>query len=232
MRKKNLILLSSAVLLLLVSLNALQAQTEYKLGYFDAISVAGNIEVHLIKGEKESAMLETYGIPEDEVNISVNRQTLRLSLLNSVFQRSKKVRITVTYTELRSVRGNAGAMITADHILQGDFLEVRAGSGAQVMLEVDANKLDAGATEGGTLQLRGQVNSQKAQAATGGLYEAFNLISKNTYARSGTGGQMQVTALEVLDAYANLGGSIEYKGEPEERYHRKFIGGEVRRVEF
>ncbi|MBK7869599.1 MAG: DUF2807 domain-containing protein [Saprospiraceae bacterium] len=234
MKKIFFIRLSLLALLSTWSIGHSTAQSDYKLDYFDEISVAGNIEVVLVKGDAEKAVMQTYGIPEDEVNISVKGQTLKLSLLNSIFYKNKneRVRITVTFKELRSIRANAGAQIESDEIITGDLVEVRAGSGAQVSLQVKANKLEGSATEGGILSLKGEVDNQKAQANTGGQYRAFDLECKNTYARAGTGGEVEIVARESLDAYASLGGQVEYKGEPDERYHRKFIGGEVRRVNF
>ncbi|MDX1942435.1 MAG: head GIN domain-containing protein [Saprospiraceae bacterium] len=234
MRKIFFIRLSLLALLISWSIGHSVAQSDYKLDYFDEISVAGNIEVLLVKGDAEKAVMQTYGIPEDEVNISVKSQTLKLSLLNSLFYKNKneRVRITVTYKELRSIRANAGAEIKSDEIIEADLLEVHAGSGAQVNLQVKVNKLDGSATEGGILQLKGEAENQKAQANTGGQYRAFDVECKNTYARAGTGGEVEIVARESLDAYASLGGQIEYKGDPDERYHRKFIGGEVRKVNF
>ncbi len=241
MQKKHLIIKSTtmkriffaiASFLLSLASQQLMAQAEYKLDFFDELTVTGNIEVKLVKGDEHKALIETYGIPEDEVNIYVKGQTLKLSLINSIFYKNEKVRITVTYKELRSIRGNAGSEIEADHFIEGDYLEVRATSGAQVMLHVKVNKLEGGATEGGILQLRGEAVSQKAQANTGGRYLAMEMECKNTYARAGTGGEVEVVANETLDAYASLGGQIEYKGDPEQKGNRKFLGGEVRKVNF
>ncbi len=232
MEKILLIRLQIFAILVLGAVTLLNAQAEYKLEYFDEFSVTGNIEVRLIKGQEEKAVIETYGIPADEVNVYVNRQTLKVSLLNSLFYKNEKVKVTVTYKELRSIRGNAGAKIEADHVIEGDYLDVRATSGATVELEVKVNKLEGMAIEGGVLRLVGEASSQKAQANTGGQYQAFELACKNTYARAGTGGELEVVASETLDAYANLGGQIEYKGDPDLKGNRKFLGGEVRKVNF
>jgi hypothetical protein len=219
------------ILLVTWSLGHLVAQSTYKLDAFDEISITGNIEVVLQKADEEKAVVEAFGIPEDKLNIGVRGQVLKLSLLNSVFYKNDRVKVTVFYKKLRSVRAHAGADVEATAPLEADLLELRATSGAEVLLEIKADKLEAGATEGGILQVRGEVESQKASAATGGQYLSLELNCKNTYARAGTGGALKVVALESLDASANLGGSIEYKGEPDERNRKTVLGGNVLKIQ-
>lgn len=228
---KKRISFATILFVLTWSLSPSFAQSDYKLDTFDEISITGNIEVILQKGDEEKAVVETFGIPEDELNIGVRGQVLKLSLLNSIFYKNEKVKVTVYYKTLRAVRAHAGADVEATAPLEGDLLELRATSGAEVLLEIKANKLEAAATEGGILQVRGEVETQKASASTGGQYRALELTCKNTYVRAGTGGEAEVVALESLDANASLGGSIEYKGNPEERNRRTVLGGDVRKIQ-
>lgn len=207
------------------------AQSDYKLDAFDEISITGNIEVILQKGDEEKAVVETVGIPEDELNIGVRGQVLRLSLLNSIFYKNDKVKVKIYYKTLRALRIHAGAKVEATEPITGDALEIHTNSGADVLLEVKANKLEASASEGAILHLRGEVESQKASASTGGQYRALELACKNTYVRASTGGVAKVAVIESLDANASLGGSIEYKGDPDERNRRSVLGGDVRKIQ-
>lgn len=206
------------------------AQVEYTLDNFDEISVTGNIEVTLRPGDSTKAVVETFGIPEGDVNVFVKGQMLRLSIINSLFYKNEKVKVTVYYKTIRSIRANAGAQVESTAVLEGDFLEVRAGSGAVVELELQTNKLESNATEGAIIRLKGTVESQKARATTGGHVDALEVACEHTYARAGTGGQVEVAANATLDAYANLGGEIRFSGDPERKGNRNFLGGEVRQV--
>lgn len=228
---KNKIFFCLALLLVTYSPSLLFAQSDYKLDAFDEISITGNIEVILQKGAEEKAIVETFDIPEDELNIGVRGQVLKLSMLNSVFNKHKRIKVTVFYKTLRAVRAHAGSEVEADAALENDLLELRVSSGAKMALEIKANKLEASATEGGILRLRGEVESQKASASTGGQYRAVELNCKDTYVRTSTGGEAEVVALESLDANASLGGSIEYKGDPGERNRRTILGGDVRKIQ-
>ena len=206
------------------------AQMEYTPGNFDEVSITGDIQVTLKPSEEEKVIIETYGIPEDEVNVYVRAQTLKVSIINSLFKDNEEVRATVYYKKLRSIRANAGAQVSATTVIEGDYLEAQATSGGVLELEVKVNKLESNATEGAILRLRGTAESQKARATTGGELQAFDLACENAYARAGTGGIVEIAVSENLDAYANLGGVIKYKGDPALKGSRKFLGGEVRRV--
>jgi len=216
--------------MLLVASQVAFAQMEYTPGNFDEISVTGDIQVTLQPGEEEKVIIETYGIPEDEVNVYVRAQTLKISIINSLFKDNEEVRATVFYKKLRSVRANAGSQVSATAVMEGDYLEAQATSGGVLELEVNVNKLESNATEGAVVRLRGSAESQKARATTGGELQAFDLACENAYARAGTGGIVEITVSENLDAYANLGGVIKYKGDPALKGSRKFLGGEVRQV--
>ncbi len=226
MKNKIIIALLSIPFLMSASF----AQSNYKLDAFDEISTTGNIEVILQKSDEEKAIVETYDIPEEELNIGVRGQVLKLSMLNSVFSKHKRIKVTVFYKNLRTIRAHAGAELEAKEPIEADALEIRTTSGADVLLDVKANKLEASATEGAILQLRGEVENLKVSASTGGQLRAFDLNAKNTYARAGTGGELSVVALESLDANASLGGQIEYKGDPDERNRKTMLGGNVRKV--
>ena len=223
------ITLSTALLYLALS-SVLQAQSEYKLRTFDAISVSGNIQLTLQQGDEEKATVVYHGEKEEKLNIHVSGNELKISLLHTIAKREERAEIVITYRTLRTVRAHAGATVSSPHIISGDKLNLRATSGAKLNLDIKTNALEGSATEGGMVQLRGTTESQSANAATGGEYNALDVSSKRTFARASTGGVARVVALEEIDASANLGGTVEYKGDPDMRYRRTFIGGDVRKL--
>ena len=205
-------------------------QTKKSLAYFDGISVTGNITVILEKGDQEEATIYAEGIPEDKVKVKNDRGVLKFKLLNSVFYKDDEVKIYVSYSNLRYIKGQAGAIIKNRGSLQTDKLKVVVNSGSNVDLRIETNALDGSASEGGVLELDGTTVSQTASAVTGGQYEAGNMESSRTYVKAGTGGQATVYAVELLEASANTGGIIEYEGRPQEKTVRRILGGTVRGI--
>lgn len=206
------------------------AQADYELESFDGISATGNIKVILEQGDEETAHVRAEGIPESEVTVKVREGELKLKLINSIFYKDEEVAVYVIYRSLRSIKGHAGAQIEGANPIEADLLKVRSASGAHVSLQVAVNAIEGSASEGGILQLSGVTESQKAASATGGHYDALDLQCARTYARANTGGRTEVVANERLEASANTGGTINYRGEPATTEIKSVISGNVNKI--
>lgn len=207
-----------------------QAQETRKLDHFDAVAVTGDIAVTLVQGDAPSALIATQGISADDITLYVKGKTLKIQLIEGLFQDMDQVEITLTYTKLRAVRSSAGAEVRSADLLQGDELNLRASSGGTLMVEVDVNSVEASASEGGVLNISGTTQDQEVSVSTGGAYEGLELECLRTYVKANTGGKAEVVANERLDANANTGGSIEYAGNPEIKNMRSLISGGIRKL--
>jgi hypothetical protein len=210
---------------------SLFAQDIYKLKSFDGISVLGNIEVILEKGDNPRAEVTANGISEDDVSVFVKEGVLKLQLLKTLFNENEDVTIKVIYSDpLDFIKVGAGSTLTATEPLEGDKFELKAVSGAQLELEVYARRIKVYVAEGGKIKLEGKVEEQFATAITGGEYDGLDLECYHTEARANTGGELSVVALKSFDAKANTGGFIEYAGQPEDRSTNSLFTGKIRKV--
>lgn len=221
---------SFSLFLVLVLSGQLYGQSDIELRPFDAVSAIGKIQVTLIPGEQEHAELTVRGIPEDQVTIKVDRGTLKLKVLKSIFYKEDEVKIVVTYRTLREIKAQAGAHIFTQQVVESDKLTVKANSGANIDLQVTVNAIEGSAAEGGVLKVSGKTISQQASATTGGRYLAEQLTSERAYAKASAGGQVIVNASELLEASANTGGIVEYEGSPQETTVKTVLGGTVRKI--
>ena len=114
-------------------------------------------------------------------------------------------------------------MIAADHIY------VKAASGGRVELDLEVDALEANAAEGGVVELEGFAKTQRLGANTGGQFNGYHLEGERVYAKAGTGGSIVATATQSIDASANTGGKIEYRGNPKEKNTRT-VFGEIRKI--
>lgn len=219
-----------AGLFLFLGLAAFAQQDERRLDYFDAISVTGDIELILIAGEEPRAAIFAEGIDPDNVSVYVKGKTLKLQLIEGLFHDDRRARIEVTYQQVRAIKASAGARVYAEAPLTGDMLDLRAASGGSMELKVEVNTLNAYASEGGIINLEGRTETQDVTTATGGRYEGLGLECGRTFVKANTGGVAEVVANLKLDANANTGGSIHYKGEPDEKYTRSVIAGDIHKL--
>lgn len=213
-----------------ISFSIVHGQNTLSLDPFDEINVTGNVEVVLAEGDMEAATLEVENIPEDKVQVRVKGGVLKIKLVESIFYKNEEVRVYVTYRALRALRAEAGALVESKNVIEGDELLARVGTGARVHLRVEVNSLDAGAGEGGELQVAGTTDRQEVSVSTGGQYEALDLECARAYVKANTGGRAEVVALEYLEASANTGGNILYKGDPEDKSLKTVLSGSVEKL--
>jgi hypothetical protein len=213
--------------LVLILIEQVAAQQTIMPEAFDQVSVTGNIEVVLQQGAENKVELQVEGMPTDKIAVKVQRGVLRIRTLESWLYRDETIRVLLTYQELRGLQAAAGAQITAQEVIETAQFKVGSSSGGQIELDIQVDKLDGNASEGGILRLSGKAQSQDIQVSTGGQYHAFDLEVEHTYVRSNTGGQAEVVAQKLLEATANTGGTIVYKGTPKIRHIKTLLAGEV-----
>lgn len=216
----------SLLFCLVFATHFLAAQQVRQVRDFDELILSGRLEVVLVAGAVSQVEILHSDIPEDKINISHSGSALRISTLNRIAE-DDRVSLRITYQTLRGVKALAGAEVRNEGDLTGDKLSLRAGSGSVMQLQVQANALDAAAGEGGLLTLLGEVKDQDINASTGGRVVARDLEAQRTYVRASTGGEATVVARAELDAAANTGGKVYYAGNPEQKYTRTTLAGEI-----
>ncbi|MEM1322416.1 MAG: head GIN domain-containing protein [Bacteroidota bacterium] len=214
--------------LLAISFSTLSAQQS--LEPFDEVYLKGNIKVYLQEGEDYQVDVDKYD--DSKLSITVDRGILKIKrkkLLNYKQYEDEPIRIDITYKRLRGIKATAGTQVRNVGTIKGDQLEVDFGSGAQGKLELDVNDLQAEASEGAQLRLRGRSESVRVKVATGAQFEAFNLDSEYAYVKANTGAQAEVTANKAIEASAHTGGQIDYKGSPDKIDISDNLGGDITR---
>jgi hypothetical protein len=220
----------SLFLFLVIGLVSLtHAQTVRKVGSFDEIVISGNLDVKLEQSDANEVHLDDRDGMDDAVNVSIQGRRLKISLLDGwLRQNNTTVRVLVRYERLVDLKVIAGAQVEVSETIETDKLAVKTGSGAELWLDVNTNMLEASVSEGGELTISGNTRYQEVNAATGGVYDGSKLEAEETNVRANTGGEATVVATRLLDAVANTGGQVRYLGDPEEKYTRSNLAGEIR----
>lgn len=213
--------------LLMTTLSSIQAQEVRKLDDFHAIAVSGDVDVTLVAGDENSATVYAEGISPDDITLFVKGHTLKIQLYDGWIRDMEEAEITITYKSIDELKVSAGARVKHEGILNAESLSLRASSGSTLALEVAAQYLEVSAVEGAVLNIDGTAESQEVMANTGGQYLGGDLDCQRTEVTANTGGQAKVVALHRLEANANTGGTIFYKGEPEEKNMRSFFAGGI-----
>jgi len=226
---KTILSYSLLIFLTYCAVNA-DAQDFRKLDDFDAISASGHVEVVLRPGEENSATVYGDEVSPDEVSVYIKGSTLKIQLYDTFFDEGP-AKIEVTYKSINELRTSAGARVKHEGTLSAENLKLKASSGSQLEVMIAAKELNASVAEGAVLEIEGTVESQQVHANTGGQYLGLALECNDTTVKSNTGGEAEVVARQRLDANANTGGVIDYKGEPENKTTRSFISGGINHLQ-
>lgn len=216
--------------LLFIGSISINAQTDYDLDPFDEIQATGMVHVTLKKGTSLKAIVNAKGIDYDDIKVSVSEGTLKILVLKSLIKHDAKIDIEVTYDQIRKIKAQAGAHFTGTEILTGDLLSLRANHASEIQIDVAVNKLEAITAEGGAIKVKGTSEIVDVRASSGAKFNGLELISNYTYANANTGGSAKVVAKESLEASANTGGMIEYKGKPTKTKTKKSFKGKVKEI--
>lgn len=229
---KRVILLSLSILI--VSSGYAQ-KTTLKLSSFKDLDVFGPFEIQLVKSDTEKMEIDFNGIDKDDIVYGAEKEVLRLKLKNSHYidewknesRKSRYILVTVYYKDIDLIEASAGAVITSAETLKSKYLTIECTMGAEVTLDIDAQKTEAISNMGGVLKLSGQTDHLEVKANMGSLLKASQLEAKTAYVKANMGADVFVNVSEEFEASAGFGANVDYIGGPSVRHTSKNFGGEV-----
>jgi hypothetical protein len=220
-----------ALLLFLTSSIVFAQETISKnVGDFSTLKVFNGLTVEIQKSNKSK--IEISGSQSDEVTVKNSNGILKIRLKFPESFTAEDVRIVLFYdSSIAVLDANEGAVIFSKKKIKQQHLEVKVQEGARINVAVGTKHLVVKAVSGGIIKLEGTTQNQNVDVNTGGIYEAYELESKQTIVTAATGGIVKVYATEVLDAKVRFGGTIYYKGSPEVLKTKKIIGGSIKAID-
>ncbi len=196
-----------------------------KVGSFDEVKATKGINVTLIEGTKEQIEVTIVNGSPNDVVTDLKNKKLTVKMKTKIYK-DVAVQVYVTYVIIREINAGTGASIDAENTITADKLLIEGGTDSEIVLEIDANALEA-SVSAGRMELSGEVKAQVVKANTGGKYLSYDLTSTETYAKVNTGARIEVTVNKMLKATAANGGTVNYKGNPDKVDKKITLGGKV-----
>jgi len=221
--------MKKVTLLFLLSCSILFAQETIttNLGDFNDLKVFSGLTVKLEKSDVAKIVIT--GSKANQVSVKNKNGLLKLSLNFADGFKYEDVSITLFYNKnIGVLDANEGAYIISDDIFEQLNLELKVQEGAHIEMPLSVKYLTIKSVSGGVIVVNGTTQNQIVDANTGGIYNAYDLKSKQSVVTSSAGAIVHVQAKEVLDAKVNFGGTIYYKGTPEELKTKKVVGGTIK----
>jgi hypothetical protein len=218
------------VLFVLIVFGAVAQDTETRqLGSFKGLRVSEAVDVHLKKGDKESARVEVDGVRPSDVITEVSAGYLRVHMRSGNYQGRRSVKVYVTYVTLEKISAASASTIVSDEELKTSTLDIAVASAAKVELQVQADDVSVDAASAGDIRLEGKAKSLRVEASTAGSVDAYDFECEKVEARAATAGSARINVTRSLDAQASSGGSIRYRGNPSSTNTDSSSGGSVKK---
>lgn len=205
-------------------------------GSFAAIRVSDGIDLYLTQGNEELAAASA-----SEPKYLANLKTeVKEGILHIYYDRSgvvwndnnkRKLKVYVSFRQLKSLKASSGADITAQGSFKLDELELDLGSGAHFNGALELNRLKAEVSSGAEANVRGKAGKVEADASSGAIFKGYDLAAEIVDAKASSGGSVRVSVEKELKAHAHSGGGIRYKGTGVIRDIDTGSGGSVKRAE-
>ena len=213
------------ILALVVLPNLLSAQTERKIGDFQKLSVYDGINVELIKSDTNR--VEING--KNTAYIVVKNKNGDLKIRLSVERRfsGNRTKVSVFYKSLYSVISHEGANVfSKDTINQAD-LNLKANSGSRQNMIVKLNTLQATATAGAKINIKGLAKYQELSATTGAEIMVSKVENEEANVVSTTGALIDVSTTKDLKVNSKIGGIINVHTKTDKITEKISVGGAV-----
>lgn len=214
-------------LMYLVVPTLLVAQKAIEVKPFTEISLTGNMNVELKHGDKEEVVIKTEGIEVDDIGVKVNGGVLQINALKAFKNKDIEINITIFHKQLYAISAMAGAKIKSEDTFNAEKLDVDAGSGGKIWLDVICKSLKISSSSGADVILSGKTEFAQLSASTGGKIDGKKLEAERASVASSTGAKVWVKAISELDIHANSGGNVTYFGTPVKKTIKKVLAGEV-----
>ncbi len=218
---------------------------------YTALTVSGGILVELV----DTLSLEGYIVADDEVleHVSIVREDDRVKVsyepLVSVRTDIKTVVAMPVSNALTQLEASSAAQVTSGGRLLAASMDIECSSAARVDLDMDvqhlklelsnaahfsgnvvARSLEAELGNAATINIEGSADICGIESANDANFSGYGLICRRVGANASSGGNIDISVTQELDAKASSGGAVRYKGSPEIVHRRQSGGGSVREV--
>ncbi|HMO63368.1 MAG TPA: head GIN domain-containing protein [Ferruginibacter sp.] len=218
-----------------VVINDENAEKRNIAGSFTAIKVSNGIELVLTQGDEESVVVSAARAEYlQKFKTIVENGTLKIYLEKSDFNwintGKRKLRAYVSFTTLKKIQGSSGAQVTTHQAIKAGELEMDFSSGASFNGEVEATALQVEQNSGGEVKLKGKADKLTVSVNSGAIFQGYDFVTQYCDARASSGAGIRILVTKEINASANSGAAIKFKGDAGIKELSVNSGGSVKRV--
>ena len=227
-RMKNLLFL---VLTSFISTFTIAGSFEREVSTFNSVLISGNYKVKFIASDKQSVKVNNKesDLTDDKIITVVEGSKLIIKIKQDNYK-SRDIEIIVYYTQLWSITIKRGAEAVVKDVLKGDIITAICESGGRLDLKVQCTTLKASVNAGGSIGIDGNAMAAEYRVSAGGAIGAIDVSADNVLADVRAGGEVICSVNKKLNVKVLTGGSVSYRGNPEEIDQDIKLGGKISKL--
>lgn len=187
----------------------------FKTSDYDAISVAGSMDVELIAGKEGAIKVEAESNIMEYLEIEVKGSKLTIEIedgINLSTQKGIKVMVPVEKIESLSLAGSGD--IYSNLTLKSEKMKVAVAGSGDIKIKTESRRLNLAVAGSGDLKVSGRTEQLDASVAGSGDISAYNLKANNVSASIAGSGDISVFCNGGDMSGSIIGsGDLRYKGK-------------------
>lgn len=195
---------------------------------FDGIKASSGINVYLFQGDEEKVVVESDDNILDCIKTEVKGSTLHC-YIDCNIHFSSKMNVYVNYKMLNKIDASSGSDVFGETVIKTGTLNIGVSSGADVKVDVDAEKVYCEVSSGSDATITGKASHFQGNASSGADIKAEDMKVATCDVSASSAGDIRITVTESIEANASSGGDITYFGNPEREHIDESSGGDVNR---
>jgi hypothetical protein len=193
---------------------------------FDRIKVSAGMNVYITQGSPAKVAVIADSNLHESIETTVEGGVLKVTV-NENIRWAKEKKVMVTVDKIAGVQVSSGANAWSQGQILSEDLVLKANSGANLTLEVNAKFLSADCSSGANIRLSGLAKEAELGTSSGSNLKAEQLKTDLCKMSASSGGNVSATVVEKLQAKASSGGNVVYYGQPTSTDIKKSSGGNV-----
>ena len=197
-----------------------------EVGDFDEIEVSRGMNVYINYGSPAKVVVVADNNLHKEIVTDVDGDVLKV-YVNAIIREAKEKKVIITIDKLSVVEASSGSNIYTQNLFSTSYTEIKASSGSNITMEINAENLKARCSSGSNIILSGESRESELQASSGANVKAQGLKSDRGILKVSSGSNVFATVVNQLEAKASSGGNIIYYGSPTSTKIEKSSGGNI-----
>ena len=193
---------------------------------FDQIHVSRGMNVYITQGSPAKVIVIADNNLHEVIETKVEGGVLKV-YVNENIRWAKEKKVMVTVEKLSGLETTSGSNAWSQNQIMSEDLDMKASSGANITMDVNAKYLKADCSSGANIKVSGLAKEAELETSSGANLKGEELKADNCKMKASSGGNVSSTVNGRLEAKASSGGNVVYYGEPTETDVDTSSGGNV-----